>query len=214
MKTPAVGLLNVRDNQRKDGAKILNKENKKVFTLQTHIHGSGGHGRGSHRGYDYIVSRENAVDTVWWMEHDWRLANFAKVRNFSFADMKELFRTPERDAGSEQFWRNITMQWKRVNGNDLEGAKISQEKSYQGNSSLRMALPGAGELTYRFEVENARQIKGNAGFEKQKEVIASLRIQIVRPGLKESEYRGLISVSNPLYLTTRAIPTSHRIRKV
>lgn len=128
----------------------------KIYTVQTHLHGSGGHGIGSHAAYDAVAAREGIEDVVWWAEHDFRLANTAKVEGFSFDRIEDTLQTPNRDLSSNEPLSDIAMRWKKVAGDDRAMAAISRDVVCQGTGSLKLTAPAGGECRYAFEADNYR----------------------------------------------------------
>lgn len=127
-----------------------------LYTVQTHVHGSGGHGRGSHLGYDFIAAREGVEDVVWWNEHEFRVANFAKITGHDFDTLCETMRTPNRDINSPETWSAIELRWEKAAGTEAAQAVICRDNYLQGTGSLKLSLSEPGECVYQLNTDNHR----------------------------------------------------------
>jgi hypothetical protein len=58
---------------------------EKVYGVQLHVHGSTSEGSGSMHGHNVEAKRlGDAVDVLWWSDHDWRLSAHTYVTDFHF----------------------------------------------------------------------------------------------------------------------------------
>ncbi len=134
----------------------MKNKNLKSFKVQTHIHGSGGHGIGSHLGYDYIALREGIIDVVWWMEHEFRLANFGKMPGFTFGNFEETFQSPNRDLNSNDDFTDIRLWWDKIEGDNGAGSEIVSGHGALENC-MRLTQSGPGNCIYELKSDNHRE---------------------------------------------------------
>lgn len=119
------------------------------YALQMHIHGSGSEGKASMLAHEHVAVRTGAVEAIWWTEHDWRLANCCKVKQFDFDREEEQIPFPARIAEDGEPPVCVSASWQTTNtAGDPPGcgAVHSNKQSYDGHSSLCLySRSAAGE---------------------------------------------------------------------
>ena len=126
----------------------------RVYRIAPHVHGSMSEGPASYLAHDHEIAQGDLADAIWWMDHDWRVANCFKVRSFSFDEEIEYLTIPNRNPGSPEPTTEIAMTWRPdPNSTTAEGcrATISRTVVHSGTGSLRVEMPPAGEGQSRGE---------------------------------------------------------------
>jgi hypothetical protein len=111
--------------------------------------------------HDHMAAKTGNVDGIWWTEHDWRLANFAKIESVSFESAPEVQQFPARVAESDRPPAEIELTWEPVESTAESAcsAAVTDERSATGAASLRVsAAASGGPVTGRWEltVDNHR----------------------------------------------------------
>src|SRR5689334_4251675 len=116
----------------------------RAYAVQMHLHGSNSEGSASYLAHDHEAAQAGAVDLIWWTDHDFRAANFAKVKGFAFDDLIEQAVIPNRKPTPQQPTMTAEMSWEPypVGGMPPAGtAEIVADVVRTGTASLRIALP-------------------------------------------------------------------------
>ena len=141
----------------------------KAYAAQLHLHGSCSEGSGSCLAHDHEAAETGHVDLIWWTDHDFRVANFAKVPGYAFNALQEYATIPNRRGHPSAPTMQTPMTWTRVDATgavvapargaaqDPEAAplppaweesdevRISGDVVRTGTGSLQLTLPAGGE---------------------------------------------------------------------
>lgn len=123
------------------------------YIIQTHVHGPASEGPASYMAQDFAAAA-TGLDLIWCMEHDWGVANFAKVQGFTFdrqvEDQEILARS--RKAGETD---TIPMTWVPVETPTGAKAGFCSDPVHSGTGSLRLELAGrdASQCVYELQAK-------------------------------------------------------------
>jgi len=118
-------------------------EREPVFGVQLHLHGSLSEGAGSMQGHNHAASQlGEAVDVLWWTDHDWRIAAHTHVTGFDFEQgMAAEERVPTPLHVRQWDGREPLPEWAGAHAPGSELAPASLSSSRSGWRRLRVASP-------------------------------------------------------------------------
>lgn len=118
------------------------------YALQLHLHGPGSEGSASIAAHDHMAAKTGSVDAIWWTEHDWKLANYFKIRKVDFDTPVETDEVPSAVPEAGQPPVSMTKRWVPEPGPETGpgcAAEIDGTRGFDGESSLKIAaFPSAG----------------------------------------------------------------------
>jgi antitoxin (DNA-binding transcriptional repressor) of toxin-antitoxin stability system len=137
---------------------------RRAYAVQLHLHGSMSEGPASHLAHDHLAAETGAVDLIWWTDHDFRVANFAKLQRNALDSLAAVMEIPNRSGNAERPVEQVPLTWERVDVGGYPGASptagegdlaVSPAAPAGGGGALRIALPPAeaGARLCRFELK-------------------------------------------------------------
>jgi len=139
-----------------------------VYGVQMHVHGSASEGPGSMHGHNVAAGQlGDAVDVLWWSDHDWRIAAHTYVTEYDFEHgLRDVEYAPapldsryweggealpawatQAEVGPDappESVEEVKKGWKRLPvANPAQRAmlEVSEDEARQGQRSLRVTLP-------------------------------------------------------------------------
>ncbi len=108
--------------------------------------------------HDHMAAETGFADVLWWTDHDFRVANFAKFRRCTFTGLAEEIDHPNRDPEALERVGKTTLAWKPAGGEVPEHGVVEPSTAVaygEGGGALRFALPvgGADERRCLYELQ-------------------------------------------------------------